>query len=683
MPNGEHVKRDWLVYSKTLDAVCCFCCRVFGNNIIDVGISSSKGFRDWFHMSRTVKLHEQSSSHLDSYLQWKSLVQRISDEKTIENKLFNQFQKEKERLREVFKRLIAFILYFARQNIALTGSSYNIHDPAGHNGNFQQLIHTCATFDPVLKEHLEKHDKVHYMSPKIQNELISIIGSKVRTRILECIKQSKYYAIILDGTTDVTHIEQMCLVLRYVHLDKVNNEWAINERFIKFSDISSAKTGLLISNAALTELESLNLDSDDMRGQGLDNGAPMIGKNIGVQKRIRDQNPRAFFNPCGNHSLNLVVNDAADCSKVATEFFARVQKIFVFLSASTSRWDILKNHLAPAKATTPKPLCTTRWSSRIDAMKPLCKNPGEITAALRKIEDTDSFKPDVRFEAGSLADKIDYSFICCACFWYDILSQTNIASKALQSIKSNIQAALISVESVTNFLLNYEQDSCDIFQKAADICESISIESKFESQKRPAARTTVTSEDEFRANVIMPVIKSAVDSITDRFKALQKYNELFSFLYDFANYETNRRSGSLLQSCKKLEIALTHNGNSDIDGDDLFAELAVVSTLINNENIAHIIDVLNAIQKKNMQNIVPNFVIALRILLTIPVSVASGERSFSKLKLIKTFLRNSMGQERLSDLAIISIENDVANAIEYDDVIEDFATAKARKKSLF
>lgn len=75
--------------------------------------------------------------------------------------------------------------------------------------------------------------------------------------------------------------------------------------------------------------------------------------------------------------------------------------------------------------------------------------------------------------------------------------------------------------------------------------------------------------------MIAPVIKSAVDSITDRFKALQKHNELFSFLYDFANYETNRRNGSLLKSCKNLETALTHNGNSDIDGEDLFAELAV------------------------------------------------------------------------------------------------------------
>lgn len=103
--------------------------------------------------------------------------------------------------------------------------------------------------------------------------------------------------------------------------------------------------------------------------------------------------------------------------------------------------------------------------------------------------------------------------------------------------------------------------------------------------------------------------------------------------------------------------------------------------MIKHGNIAHIIDVLNAIQKKNMQNIVPNVVIALRILLTIPVSVSTGERSFSNLKLTKTYFRNSMGQERLNDLAIISIENDVANPIDYDDVIEDFATAKARKKS--
>lgn len=72
----------------------------------------------------------------------------------------------------------------------------------------------------------------------------------------------------------------------------------------------------MITDAAVSELKKLGLNLDDMRGQGFDNGALMAGKNIGVQKRILQQNPRAFFNPCGN----LAVNDAADSSKVATQF---------------------------------------------------------------------------------------------------------------------------------------------------------------------------------------------------------------------------------------------------------------------------------------------------------------------------------------------------------------------------
>lgn len=67
--------------------------------------------------------------------------------------------------------------------------------------------------------------------------------------------------------------------------------------------------------------------------------------------------------------------------------------------------------------------------------------------------------------------------------------------------------------------------------------------------------------------------------------------------------------------------------------------------------------------------------------LTNPVSVASGERSFSKLKIIKNYLRNSMSQERLNGLAIISIEHEVASSIQYDEVIDEFAAAKARKGS--
>ncbi|KAJ4938896.1 hypothetical protein JOQ06_028362 [Pogonophryne albipinna] len=70
---------------------------------------------------------------------------------------------------------------------------------------------------------------------------------------------------------------------------------------------------------------------------------------------------------------------------------------------------------------------------------------------------------------------------------------------------------------------------------------------------------------------------------------------------------------------------------------------------------------------------------ALLLYLTIPVTVATAERSFSKLKLIKTYLRSSMGQERLRGLATLSIENSRARKLDLSSVVDDFAERKAGK----
>ena len=75
-----------------------------------------------------------------------------------------------------------------------------------------------------------------------------------------------------------------------------------------------------------------------------------------------------------------------------------------------------------------------------------------------------------------------------------------------------------------------------------------------------------------------------------------------------------------------------------------------------------------------------NLAIALRILLTVPATVTTTEPSFSKLKLIKTFNRSSMKVERLSGLAMISIESDMARRLDMTDVINTFTTSKVRKK---
>ena len=71
--------------------------------------------------------------------------------------------------------------------------------------------------------------------------------------------------------------------------------------------------------------------------------------------------------------------------------------------------------------------------------------------------------------------------------------------------------------------------------------------------------------------------------------------------------------------------------------------------------------------------------IAYRILLTIPVIVVSAERSFSKLKLIKSYLRSTMSQEILNVLAMLSIGKNMVEKLDYVNLISTFAAKNVRQ----
>lgn len=95
----------------------------------------------------------------------------------------------------------------------------------------------------------------------------------------------------------------------------------------------------------------------------------------------------------------------------------------------------------------------------------------------------------------------------------------------------------------------------------------------------------------------------------------------------------------LMESCVRLGDFLRHGEHSDVNGEDLCSELKLLRMVLPAE-VKRAAEVLNSL--KGMEDFYPNSWIAYQILLTIPVSVASAERSFSKLKLIKNYLRSTI-----------------------------------------
>ena len=103
------------------------------------------------------------------------------------------------------------------------------------------------------------------------------------------------------------------------------------------------------------------------KGQAYDNASTMAGVRTGVQRRIKDINSKALFIPCGNHSLNLAEVYAVGWSEVSETFFAVVERIYSFFSASTHRWEVLLKYVPNVV----KRVIDTRWSAHYEVVKAL------------------------------------------------------------------------------------------------------------------------------------------------------------------------------------------------------------------------------------------------------------------------------------------------------------------------
>jgi hypothetical protein len=99
---------------------------------------------------------------------------------------------------------------------------------------------------------------------------------------LKKIKDAKYFSIMFDCTPDTSHQEQMSLILRCVDIS--TNTIKIDEHFIEFIKIDDT-TRKCIFNEIINVIKNLELNINDIRGQGYDNGSNMKGKELRGAKK--------------------------------------------------------------------------------------------------------------------------------------------------------------------------------------------------------------------------------------------------------------------------------------------------------------------------------------------------------------------------------------------------------------
>ena len=307
-------QRPWLVFSETLGGAYCIPCVLFADSQkrLQAEALVNKPFSRYARFTSVIRNHVDKQYHKDAIVASKAFLNSLKQPESgnIAVALNKRQQETIRRNRKLLAHIIKSTLWLSRQGLAFRGHRESGSSSEGSNrGNFLELIHLLAEYNEELSEHLAKSVKTTYLSPHIQNQIISIIGKDyIRPKILEDVKVAKYYSIICDEASSAKK-EYLSLVLRFVDQNQ-----DIREEFMGFVPVTRT-SGQLIGEKIIETLQHMELDISNGRGQGYDGAASVSSSRCGVQAVIKAQNPKALYFHCASHCLNLVISHS--CKDVA------------------------------------------------------------------------------------------------------------------------------------------------------------------------------------------------------------------------------------------------------------------------------------------------------------------------------------------------------------------------------
>ena len=413
-------------------------------------------------------------------------------------------------------------------------------------------------YDPILEEHLNKVKtsqnskcrlQVHYLSPESQNEFIKCCADKVTECILKEQETAKYYSIIVDPTPDSSHIEQTVFVLHYVHLNAESDKYLVMQRFLEFVDCNR-KTEEAIAQLILDTLTKHNIPIADCCGQGYDNGSNMSGSYKGAQAHIQQINPLAKFVPCACHSLNLCGVHAAECCPEVITFFGVVQKLYNIFSSSQQRWEILTKSIGCSLHN----LSDTRWSARVDSVRPFAAHLPGIKKAIVLIQEL-NLTAEIRSELHGIQIYLDsFESILMASIWFKVLTAINFRSTVLQARNATLDAEVDNIQSLIQDLKHLRDSWDTILAESKLVAGGLNVRISLtmaEKRRRVRKRFPDDTQEEdiefdpenhFKHHVFYTLLDCVIGNLTTHYEAAKELVVLFGFVWAYQNMDEELRS---------------------------------------------------------------------------------------------------------------------------------------------
>lgn len=394
------------------------------------------------------------------------------------------------------------------------------------------------------------------------------------------------------------------------------------------------------------------------------------------------------------HCLNLCLQDCSRNCCCIRDALDVTSELNTLIRASPKRLALfhqLKNELSYS---TPglKPLCPTRWTVRTAALDAVIKNYAIICFELEQISKDSCGEPS-RKASGLLALMEKFSTYYGLKLSFLVFSATEQLSKTLQSSSITAQEAYMAAAAAKRFLKRQRMESSFeyFYRTVVEESKDLTMPPTLPRQKRFPVRIDdgapnhhfSTPEEHFRKQYY-EVHDLLMNELERRYE-----QESFQILRDTEDLLIKSCNGSVIQPSERLQRLYSE----DISFDTLKVQLKMLPDVIHTANeqyhlgikkvtsISTICEVLNSgHHTKVMLSEVHQL---LRIYLTVPMTTATAERTFSTLRRLKNYLRSTMTQKRLNNLVLLHTHKDRTDNLDLCAVSCDFASANDHRRKFF